>query len=93
MLPIIKAFSEGKAIQYRWTGALEWQDMADCETINNVSDLFEWRIKPEPREFWVVVFQSETHGEHRAFESREKAMERHALRPHVCEIVQVREVL
>jgi len=50
LLPIIQAFAEGKDIQWRNTTGEEWQS-----TTGNLSFFDNWcyRIKPEPREFWI----------------------------------------
>ena len=46
LLPIIKAFAEGKTIQFR-TNNRSWVDLVDNDLEINV--LFEYRIKPEPK--------------------------------------------
>ena len=46
LLPIIKAFAEGKTIQVR-TNNRSWVDLVDNNLEINV--LFEYRIKPEPK--------------------------------------------
>lgn len=46
LLPIIKAFAEGKTIQFR-TNNRSWVDLVDNNLEINV--LFEYRIKPEPK--------------------------------------------
>lgn len=46
LLPIIKAFAEGKTIQFR-TNNRPWIDLVDNDLEINV--LFEYRIKPEPK--------------------------------------------
>jgi len=47
--PIMQAFGEGKDIQCRYNAG-KW-----CDVGNETGDLegYEWRIKPEPREFWL----------------------------------------
>ena len=49
--PIIQAFGEGKEIQYRNAGR-RWHNIS-----HNTGFLepYEWRIKPEPREFWLEL--------------------------------------
>ena len=47
LLPVIQAFIDGKTIQARNQGG----DWFDCDYCGSV----EWRVKPEPREFWVIV--------------------------------------
>lgn len=49
-LPVIKAFSEGKAIQYRYPDK-EWNDVP---TPTFVDAHAEYRVKPEPRELYEV---------------------------------------
>ena len=56
LLPIIQAFAEGKTVQAKKLAGEGWID------INNFIDFFdaderEWRIKPEPREFWLIEHQ------------------------------------
>ena len=50
--PIIKAFSEGKTVQVFTTDDKRWKDLTNPR-FNN--DYAEYRIKPEPREFYVYV--------------------------------------
>ena len=52
LLPVIQAFAEGKTIQYRDNSRVyKWSD-ADNEIFLLNTDN-EYRIKPEPREFWI----------------------------------------
>ena len=55
-LPLVQALAEGKTIQQRtWTDVnqWEWRDADEVDLFRyNPSD---YRIKPEPREIWVVV--------------------------------------
>ena len=46
ILPIIKAYSEGKIIQYRHKGRTKWYDL-DSGQFN--CDIYFYRIKPEPK--------------------------------------------
>lgn len=46
LLPIIQAFAEGKAIQFR-TNNRPWVDLLDNDL--RISNLYEYRIKPEPK--------------------------------------------
>ncbi len=48
LLPIIQAFAEGKEIE-----ALIGRHWNICTP--TFDDEFEYRIKPEPREFWLFV--------------------------------------
>ena len=47
MLPIIKAFAEGKTIQVRINNDDTWTDLLDTKL--EISNLYEYRIKPEPK--------------------------------------------
>lgn len=57
ILPIIQAYAEGKDIQYRLPGSTEsWKTFIEDKCTSPFNhDHWEYRIKPEPREFWVVV--------------------------------------
>lgn len=57
--PILDAWAEGKTIQYRRINRTDWLDLKgteiNIEYTNNQG--CEFRIKPEPREFWVNVYK------------------------------------
>ena len=54
MMPIIKAYSEGKVIQYRnkgrstWHNTTTWYDL-DWDDFSFDCDMYYYRIKPEPK--------------------------------------------
>ncbi len=48
LLPIIQAFADGKDIEWRMDDE-EWYTKGDPFW----GDYFEYRIKPEPRVFWI----------------------------------------
>lgn len=50
LLHVIKAYCEGKVIQYRFHNG-EWEDFND-PSFDREPDLY--RVKPEPREWWFV---------------------------------------
>ena len=50
LLPMIQAFADGKEIQGRSVNFPEWGSVASQTTF---FDSFEYRIKPEPREWWI----------------------------------------
>lgn len=58
-LPFIQAFAEGKDVQYRYAApgrfGREWLSINDGSGIF-ADPNFEFRIKPEPREFWINVY-------------------------------------
>ena len=56
LLPIIQAFAEGKTVQMM-KGDDDWFDVGDrCEWFNAL----HYRIKPEPREFWIFTNPDES---------------------------------
>lgn len=66
LLPIIQAFAEGKEIQFRLIDddvnfREDWLDLPKDERliVTFPADDYEYRIKPEPREFWVVLEEDE----------------------------------
>ena len=54
LLPIIQAFAEGKEIQSKWSSDTGWGDCDKLITDDGVGYVREYRIKPEPREFWTI---------------------------------------
>jgi hypothetical protein len=62
LLPIIQAFAEGKEIEMR----IKDDHPAPQKWTTNVEDTvfpddFEYRIKPEPFECWVLAFEDDSH--------------------------------
>ena len=51
LLPILQAFAEGKDIQCWQERKDKWETIKDPDVFAWASS--RWRIKPEPREFWV----------------------------------------
>ena len=47
LLPIMQAWAEGKAIQFRKKGTSEWVDLYEDDL--RVSSAYHYRIKPEPK--------------------------------------------
>ena len=47
LLPIMQAWAEGKAIQFRKKGTVEWVDLYEDDL--RVSPAYHYRIKPESR--------------------------------------------
>jgi hypothetical protein len=56
LLPIIQAFAEGKIVQARQIGG-EWLNIYDPYFGYPANDKIEYRIKPEPLECWVNVYE------------------------------------
>jgi hypothetical protein len=55
LLPLIKAFSEGKTIQIRNNQGTHWVDVSNPDWTERA---YWYRIKPVPREFWIVTTPS-----------------------------------
>lgn len=52
LLPVIQAFAEGKTIQWRKKNTYDaWRNCGDDEVF---SGPYDFRIKPEPLECWMV---------------------------------------
>lgn len=58
LLPVIQAFAEGGKIQFRIANGIDepWGDMPEDDrmSITFPCEDYEYRIKPEPREFWII---------------------------------------
>ena len=67
LLPYMQAFAEGKTVQWQDSVTNEWQDDNDP----NFHPVAKWRIKPEPREVWVVYVKDEVIDA--SFSSKEEA--------------------
>jgi hypothetical protein len=48
-IAIIKAHGEGKVVQYRFRDDCPWTEW-DVPRVPDITTVYEWRIKPEPRE-------------------------------------------
>jgi hypothetical protein len=60
MLPIIQAFADGRAIQWRASLYDPWITI-DCLSDISLTNVSEYRIKPEPskpREWWINEYAS-----------------------------------
>jgi len=53
LLPIIQAFAEGKDIQWKYNFGDVWSNYEHTIDLNITCGYY--RIKPEPREGWLVV--------------------------------------
>ena len=51
-LPLVQALADGKTIQIK---ATEWEDFEEHENIEFDADPSNYRIKPEPRKFEILV--------------------------------------
>lgn len=58
---VIKAWADGKAIQWKTTRG-EWIDFRESVHTGPWYDAAIWRIKPEPKKGWVRVAEHNTGG-------------------------------
>ena len=79
LLPVIQAFADGKDIQSRHKGSA-WRPVVD----NVFKDDVEYRIKPEPREWYVALDTGDPY-ECTAFSNMPD--------PAIGDVVHVREVI
>lgn len=67
-LPLVQALAEGKVIQLNYNG--DWKDISDMDPMFPANF---YRIKPEPREIFVVI-DNDNDGSHLAFHSEDDAI-------------------
>lgn len=56
LLPVVTAFAEGKVIQERNGCEDRWRDVRPGVTPAFSMDVENYRVKPEPREWWVNIY-------------------------------------
>jgi hypothetical protein len=56
-LPLVQALAEGKVVQFRPTPLDNWKTIEKMDTKTWAPSHF--RIKPEPREWWINVYPTE----------------------------------
>jgi hypothetical protein len=86
LLPVMQAFAEGREVQYAWRNPdRPYPDWAtDNDPVFNDRQL-KWRIKPAPREWWLLVSKyGRVAVTSQAPDLKEVAID--------CEVVHVREV-
>ncbi len=87
---VIRAWLEGKTVQYQWQGGSDWEDhnMSDYGTPNilDQEDEGTWRIKPELKIVWAV-YMDKTNRPAASFESREDAERFVKIRNENCTVV------
>jgi hypothetical protein len=85
-LPLVQALVDGKNLQYReYNDTLYWEDFEKDEEISFCDDPKYYRIKPEPRTFYIV--------RNRLTGSVYSAAEWDGTSPDVWERITVQEVL
>jgi len=73
-LPLVQALSEGKVIQYKYQKSdksYAWMDLESSVDFCMPAEFY--RIKPEPREIFVVI-DNDNDGSHLAFHSEDDAI-------------------
>lgn len=70
MWPLVKAYSEGKTIQFGTRVSNDWIDMKNPDFS---SDRLDYRIKPEPREIYFIWRDSSSNPSDGFFETRQLA--------------------
>ena len=70
-LPLVQALADGKVIQGHMAYSGQWEDMTG--NINFDGPASDYRIKPEPRDIFVVV-DNDNDGSHLAYHSEDDAI-------------------
>ena len=78
LLPIMQAWAEGKIIQFRKKGTVEWVDLYEDDL--RVSSAYHYRIKPEPKyrpfksqeECWNEMLKHQPFGWLKSIRNQEK---------------------
>ena len=78
LLPIMQAWAEGKIIQFRKKGTVEWVDLYEDDL--RVSSAYHYRIKPEPKyrpfktqeECWDEMLKHQPFGWVKSIKKQEK---------------------
>ena len=76
MIAVLEAWNDGKTIQFRPSSVAAWVD-CNLQPVWNF-DLTQYRVKPEPREFWIC-------GDTNVY--------KYSTGPHCCKCIHVREVI
>ena len=58
LLPVIKAFSEGKAVECRRTPGESWTEFKNGEAGPSWVDYVEYRVKPEPKTPGQILYEA-----------------------------------
>lgn len=87
--PISKAYAEGKKIQWKSAVSDVWEDLDNVDPICIARFPDAYRIKPEPRQWWLNTYPA---GLVIAHESKQSA-ESCASKASRIECIKVREVL
>ena len=57
-LPLVQALADGKDVQYKGESLKQWITLTGCDFNQPAED---FRIKPEPREFWINNHELPSH--------------------------------
>lgn len=55
MIAVIAAYRDGKVVEFRQYGMSDWKPIKGCAGWD--FHTYQYRIKPEPREWYMVVFE------------------------------------
>ena len=71
---VLKQWSEGAALQWRFKEDTAWQDYDDrCARTMHLSNNVEVRIKPKPLGFWINIYPVGNNTRQHVYETEEKA--------------------
>ncbi|MDA3854226.1 MAG: hypothetical protein PF444_08305 [Bacteroidales bacterium] len=59
-LPLVQALTDGKDIQYRHNGEVEWETISETDFVGKPEN---YRVKPEPIVRWVNVYDAPERGD------------------------------
>lgn len=92
LLPVIQAFADGKDVQVRVDGG-QWitRHSKEVPYLNFDNESWEWRVKPQPREWWIIQFSNGVTSVHNNKSITESFI--NSVNPSVSEIIHVREVV
>lgn len=63
LLPVVTAFAEGKVIQERNGCGDRWRDIQPGVTPTFFMEVENYRVKPEPREFYINLYKEHSSAE------------------------------
>lgn len=92
MIAVLQAIKSGKTVQYRGCYATDSNWMTSADSSGNLNfAMWEYRVKPEPREWWLVERNDRLPIGY--YESERKAYWRSLEFDPVADVIHVREVL
>ena len=92
MIAVLQAHKEGKPLQFQARDELNKWDDCTASPIFNFSS-YNYRVKPEPREFWLAYHDRDCNGLHGVYRDKEAVERWQSLVPGERFLIHVREVL